>query len=780
MATDHTGYTGSGFVGGYTDTNKGNATTSFAVSSSSASMASVALRYANGTGVNMTLSLYVNGTKQQQISLSSPGDWNTWGTETESVSLNGGNNTIAYKFDSTDSGNVNLDNLTVTPTTPPGTGPTYDLETAFVSGGPSVAATTGGFTGTGYVTGFTGVGARAIETVNAPAAGAYTATLRFANGTGATKTLSVYLNGLKTGQLSLPAGSGWLTVDQNVSLRAGLNLIGYQYDSGDSGNVSLDNVTVAGSAALANRGATVPYTEYEAESGSTNASVIGPDRTYLTLASESSGRRAVQLSSTGQYVQFTLTKPTNSIVLRYAIPDNAAGTGITAPLALYANGNKIQDLSLSSTYSWVYGAYPYNNDPAGGSGHHFYDEIRAQIGSWPAGTVLKLQKDASSTASYYAIDLIDTEQVAAALAMPANYLSITSYGAVANDSGDDTSAINSAISAAQSQGKGVWIPAGTFITTSRFNVSGVSIRGAGPWYSTLRGTNGKGGFYGTGGNVQLADFTFAGDVRYRDDQNFDSALDGTFGAGSLVFNVWIEHVKVGMWIDSGTSGFYAAGVRIRDTFADGVNIHANVSNIRVDQSVTRNTGDDALAMFSEGSAVTNSAYTYDTATLPLLANTVGIYGGDGNRVEDCLLSDTVNASAGIAISTRFGPVPFSGTTSVQRNTLTRTGGYEPNWAAQLGALWIYADTADITAPVLVKDLSIVDSRYQGILLSFQKTISNLSLDHVAVNGAGTYGIELNAAGSATVSYVTVTGAASGGLNNLTGYTLIRGAGNSGF
>ncbi|WP_371779120.1 glycosyl hydrolase family 28-related protein [Streptosporangium subroseum] len=786
VGTDHTGYTGGGFVGGYTDANRGNATTTFTVNATPAGSRTLSLRYANGTGATMSLSIYVNDAKIRQTTLPAAGDWNAWGTKAETLTLRAGSNTVAYRFDTTDLGNVNLDNIAVTgastPTDPPTdpVGLPYQMETGFLSGGAAVATSIGGFSGTGYASGFTAVGARAIRTVNVAAVGNAVTSLRYSNTTGSAKTLSTYVNGLKIGQITLPAGSGWLTATQTLSLRAGLNLIGYQYDAGDTGGVALDGLSVAGDLTLNARGATVPYTEYEAENGSTNATPVGPDRTYLTVASEASGRRAVRLDATGKYVQFTLTKPANSIVVRYSIPDNAAGTGITAPLALYAGGAKLQDLSLSSTYSWVYGEYPYGNDPAGGKPHHFFDEVRAQFPTQPAGTVLKLQKDASSTAAYYVIDLVDAEQVAPALAAPADHLSITGYGAVANDAGDDTAAINNAVAAARAQGRGVWIPAGTFIINARVNLAGVSVRGAGQWYTTVRGTAGKGGFFATGSGVQVADLTIAGDVRYRDDANFDTGIEGNFGSGSLVHNVWMEHVKVGMWIDSGTDGLYVAGVRIRDTFADGVNIHANVRNTRFDQSAVRNTGDDGLAMFSQGSPVTNSAFTFNTVSLPLLANTVGIYGGTGNRVEDNLLSDTVTGSSGIAISTRFSPVPFSGTTSVQRNTLSRTGGFEPNWGSQLGALWIYADTADITAPVLVRDLTIVDSTYQAILLSYQKTITNLTLDHITVTGTGGYAIEANAAGNATANYVTVTGATSGGLNNLTGYTFVRGPGNSGW
>ena len=785
IQTDHSGYTGSGFVGGYTDGNKGNASTSFSVSSPKAGSGTVTLRYANGTGVAMTLSLYAGGSKVRQISLPATANWDTWGTAAEAVPVVAGANTIAYKFDTTDSGNVNLDNITVaTPTDPPPSGGAA-LEGSFLSGGTTVGTSTAGYAGTGYVTGFTSVGARAIRTVNVVAAGNAATTLRYSNSSGSTKTLSVYANGVKSGQVSLPATSGWATVQQTLSLRAGLNLIGYQYDSGDSGNVSLDDLAVAGSADLATRGATVPYTEYEAESSSTNGVVIGPDRTYRTVASESSGRRAVRLDNAGKYTQFTLTKPANSLVVRYSIPDNAAGTGITAPLGVYVGGSKVKDLTLTSAYSWVYGNYPFPNDPGLGGGHRFYDEVRSTLPSYPAGTVLKLQNDTSTPIT---IDLIDTEVVAPAYTIPANSLDVTSYGAVSG-SGDDTAAFNSAISAAKSAGKTLWIPSGTFDLNARVNVDNVTIRGAGMWYSTIRGNAGRGGFFATGSNVQLADFLFAGDVRYRDPDGSvttDAALEGNFGTGSLIHNVWLEHSKVGLWANSGTNGLYVAGVRIRDMFADGVNLNtfsgdgSPVSNSRVDQSVLRNTGDDALAMWSFNSSVANCAFTFNTATLPALANTAAIYGGNGNRIEDNLFSDTVYTASGITISTWHSAQPFSGTTVVQRNTITRAGGFNTDWNSSQGGLWIYAEAREITAPVLIKDVDIIDSTYQGILMSWQKNVTNLTFDHVKVQNTGTYGIDLQVAGSATFNYVTVSGTPSGGLNNAFGYSLIRGPGNSGF
>ena len=398
--------------------------------------------------------------------------------------------------------------------------------------------------------------------------------------------------------------------------------------------------------------------------------------------------------------------------------------------------------------------------------------------SYPAGTVLKLQNDTSTPIT---IDLIDTEVVAPAYTAPAGALDVTSYGAVSG-SGDDTAAFNSAIAAAKAAGKPLWIPAGTFDLTNRLTVDNVTIRGAGMWHTTVRGNNGVGGFLGAGSNIQLADFTFAGDVRYRDPDGVvttHAAMEGNFGTGSLIHNVWVEHAKVGLWVNN-ANGLYMAGVRIRNTFADGVNLNNTVSNSRVDQSVLRNTGDDALAMWSFSASVTNCAFTFNTAVLPALANTAGIYGGNGNRIEDNLFSDTVYTASGITVSTWHGAQPFSGTTVVQRNTITRAGGFNTDWNSSQGALWIYAESRDITAPVLIKDVDIIDSTYQGILMTWQKTISNITFDHVKVIGTGTYGIEIFSPGSGTFNYVTVSNTPSGGLNNTTGFTLIRGPGNSGF
>ena len=804
VGTDHTGYTGTGFVEGYTDTNKGNADTVFTVNATAAGSTPVTLRYANGTGSVMTLSVYLNGTKVQQDQLAATSDWNTWGTHADSLTLKAGSNTVAYKFDSTDSGNVNLDDITVgsatstptptatptptpTPTSTSGTPPsgqTYEAETAFFTGGPAVATSTSGYTGSGYLTGFTAQGSEAVVDVDTPSAGSYPVILRYANTSGSAQTISLYLDGIRSGQLSLPAGSGWLTSTQNVALRSGLNLVALQTTSGDSGNISLDSVTVTGGLALATTGATVPYTEYTATSSgtATNGTVLPYSTTYPSLQAEATGRQAVQLTATGQYEQITLAQPANSIVLRYSIPANSDGSTATAPIALYANGTKVQDLSLTTQYSWLYGGGYYDTrSPSNGAAHHFYDETRALIGNWPAGTVLKLQKDAADTASSYTIDAVDTEQVDPALTMPANYVSVTGYGVTPSSGADDTSAINSALAALSGTGKGLWFPSGSYDISGQISLNNVAMRGAGEWYTTIQSTavNGSGGLFATGGTNQIADLTMSGDQTSRNNDSGAAGIEGNFGSGSLIYDVWIEHAKVGIWTDS-ANGLDISGARVRDVFADGVHFNGGSNNSRVEQTVVRNTGDDELALDTEGGNVTGDVLTHNTVQSPIQANGIGVYGGGNNTVENNTVADTVAFGSGVTISTAFGS-GFTAPTYVLNNTLTRTGSYNSNWGSSLGGLWIYANQSDITQPVTVSGNTINRSTYEGVLLSYAHQISNLALTNDVINGAGSYGININdVTGSMTATGVTVSNTTSGGLNNPGGYTITRGSGDSGF
>ncbi|MFD9770811.1 family 16 glycoside hydrolase [[Kitasatospora] papulosa] len=112
--TDHPGYSGSGFVDRYNTENRTG--TTFDVTVPKAGDYDVNLRYSNGPNPfqgTKSLSLHVNGKKLRQTRLPSTGTWDTWSTQTERVRLKAGSNTLSYRYDTGDTGHVNLDLITV-------------------------------------------------------------------------------------------------------------------------------------------------------------------------------------------------------------------------------------------------------------------------------------------------------------------------------------------------------------------------------------------------------------------------------------------------------------------------------------------------------------------------------------------------------------------------------------------------------------------------------------------------------------------------------------------
>jgi hypothetical protein len=104
---------------------------------------------------------------------------------------------------------------------------------------------------------------------------------------------------------------------------------------------------------------------------------------------------------------------------------------------------------------------------------------------------------------------------------------------------------------------------------------------------------------------------------------------------------------------------------------------------------------------------------------------------------------------------------------VQRNTLTRTGTHSLDWGSDLGALWLYAPSTALTGAVVLRDMAVHDSTYQGLLASWQQPITNLTVERVSFAGTGTIG------------HVTVSGNGGPGLANNAGFAITRGPGNAG-
>ncbi|MFJ2715496.1 discoidin domain-containing protein [Streptomyces sp. NPDC087437] len=537
-------------------------------------------------------------------------------------------------------------------------------------------------------------------------------------------------------------------------------------------------VTLGAPAAHAAAGATLPFTSVEAESATTNGTRIGPDYTQGTLASEASGRQAVRLA-TGQRVEFTVPRAANAVNVSYSVPDGQSGT-----LNVYVNGTKLsKTLAVTSKYSYVDTGWI-----AGAKTHHFYDNARLLLGQ----NVQPGDKVAVEAANVQVtVDVADFEQVAAAASQPAGSVSVTSRGADPSGQGDSTQAFRDAISAAQ--GGVVWIPPGDYrLTSSLSGVQNVTLQGAGSWYSVVHASR----FIdqsSSSGNVRIKDFAVIGEVTERVDSSPDNFVNGSLGPNSSVSGMWLQHLKVGLWLTGNNDNLVVENSRILDTTADGLNLNGTAKGVKVRNNFLRNQGDDSLAMWSLYGPDTNSSFENNTISQPNLANGIAIYGGTDITVKDNLISDTNALGSGIAISNQKFLDPFSplaGTITVDGNTLVRAGAMNPNWNHPMGALRVDSYDSAINATVRITNTTITDSPYSAFEFvsggGYGYPVRGVTVDGATVKNTGTVVVQAEAQGAATFRGVTATGVGAAGIYNCPypansgSFALADGGGNSGW
>jgi alpha-1,3-glucanase-like protein/copper-binding protein NosD len=576
------------------------------------------------------------------------------------------------------------------------------------------------------------------------------------------------------------------------------------------------------SASAATIGATTPFTSYEAEAGTLGGGATAvsltaaPTTRFSSAALEASGHAYVQLTGTGQSVRWTNNtgQPVRFVDVRASIPDSASGGGTTATLNLYVNGTFRQALNLNSKQSWLYEGTTYHGqdqNPAHGDPQVFFDDSHAFItgAAVAPGSTITLRKDAANTAARYFIDVIDVENPPAPIAQPANSISITSCGAVAdntptNGSADSASAdsragIQTCINEAQSQGKTLWIPQGTFYVkgTSGLTATGITIAGAGMWYSTiyrsvpLPNAQGLSALF-RGVSTTLQNFHLDSNAQSR------ATVDGSGGSMDMSGTNW---VVTGMWAQHNTSGIWGAGTggkvsnsRFTDMWADGVNLN-NVSNsssvgdhLTATNNFIRGTGDDGMAINSVNFNVSGSTTThYTPMNAPTLTNNtviavwgahgIGVYGGGGDVVSNNYISDTA-AYTGLSIGQFSANGSHLTSATVSGNMIVRSGGNaygQGQPALRIGIDAPGQATSDV-ANATVTGNTIVSSMYDavGISSSNATKLTNNTATSPWRNGIVISPPNLPApTGSATITGNTVTGLKSGAsayLDNSTGFS----------
>lgn len=439
-------------------------------------------------------------------------------------------------------------------------------------------------------------------------------------------------------------------------------------------------------------GAKLAYTTYEAEQGELKNGIVenqsSSKETDRATAREASGQAYVDLP-TNASVSFIAQADANAVTIRYTVPDGESGK-----VEVKVNNTVIGTLDLSSKSNWQYlDNYKYhpNDDikvhdtPAADRLARFqFDEDSqlfkdAHINKGDTVTITNLDS------TPVGIDLIDLEKAPDAIRQPENSVSITDFGAVANDGSDDYQAFMAAIESAKASKKSVYIPEGQFDFSrpiSLYVPDSIKITGAGQWHTKLHFLNTEAAKYddkgyesGGGGitfepgskDIDLGNLSMDSNLNSRHDEKANyKGISGTLGTGSSIHDIKIEHFEAGVWIGdysknkplNYTDGLTISNATIRNNFADGVNFAQGTSNSTVINSNIRGNGDDGLATWSSHHENTNAhvaennRFLNNTVELGWRAAGIGIFGGKGHEVANNLIKDNANWG-GVRLNTVF-------------------------------------------------------------------------------------------------------------------------------
>ncbi|CAM5364117.1 discoidin domain-containing protein [Streptomyces violaceorubidus] len=553
------------------------------------------------------------------------------------------------------------------------------------------------------------------------AGGSHAVTLALLDGKGGTvKTLTGAHSGVIAAGSTAPAVSlgTWKAANGSYSLKVTVADDANELPVKRENNTSTQPLFVG-------RGANMPYDMYEAEDGTVGggATVVGPNRTIGDLAGEASGRKAVHLDKTGEYVEFTTKADTNTLVTRFSIPDAPGGGGIDATLNVYVDGVMKKALPLTSKYAWLYGAEASpGNSPGAGAPRHIYDEAHLMLGETvPAGSTVRLQKDAANT-SDYAIDFVNLEQVAAVpnpdpatYAVPAGFTHQDVQNALDKVRMDTSGKL-----------VGVYLPPGDYQTSSKFQVYGKAVKviGAGPWFTRFQApTTQDNTDIGFRAEASAKGSTFANFAYFG---NYTSRIDGPgkvfdFSNTSdiVIDNIWNEHMVCLYW-GANTDRMTIKNSRIRNMFADGINMTNGSTDNLVSNNDARATGDDSFALFSAidagGADMKNNLYENLTTTLTWRAAGLAVYGGYNNTFRNIHIADTLVYS-GITISSLDFGYPMNGfgtdPTTFENVSIVRAGGHFWNGQTFPG-IWVFS-ASKVFQGIRVNNVDIVDPTYSGIM-----------------------------------------------------------------
>ncbi len=299
------------------------------------------LRFANGYGAQRSLALYVNGTRLKQQTFDATASWSSFAyTAAVDIPLRAGaTNEIRIQRDADSVAAADIDAVAVTPPADPGA-KKYEAERGTLSNGARVQSAANA-SAAAVVGAINEVGsAVAIGSVDGGSGGSAKLKLRYANGYPDTRSLGLYVNGVRTQQVAFAPTGSWTTFADSgeiaVSLSAGTsNQIRIQRDTMDAPAADIDYVLV-GAAASSTPTPTPTTPPPPPPTGSTIKPTIAPLARTLTVAA---GQSIAAVAAEAKYGDRIMVGPGTFAEPQFALPPGVSlvGSGVGQTVLKFAD-----------------------------------------------------------------------------------------------------------------------------------------------------------------------------------------------------------------------------------------------------------------------------------------------------------------------------------------------------------------------------------------------------------------------------------------------------------
>ncbi len=362
-----------------------------------------------------------------------------------------------------------------------------------------------------------------------------------------------------------------------------------------------------------------PWIRYEAEADACKGQCdfLPYSENKLNVQSEASHKMAASLVNKGDYLEWKYKEAAEGMVIRFSLPDAPQGGGTKGNVALYVDGDKVCDIELDSYHAWQWknpGAGPFNwyfdNTPGEDRcSRMYYDEKRLLLAEKiNKGEKFRLVKTDDNSVPY-TIDFVELEPVPA----PVGFDEVNDGNAVCYDG-----VTTLAQFVRQNQGKTIYLPKGRYESGESliFEKDSTKLIGAGSWHTEICYTadpndvatphyrdiicSNKSNCCGARGIY----FCTKSDRRYLNYHNEKTGLSGTacgmaflgeFGDNFFMEDLWMEHFECATWITYVGRDSKVLNCRIRNNYADGLNIEEG-ENLLIERVNSRNNGDDQIAV----------------------------------------------------------------------------------------------------------------------------------------------------------------------------------------